>query len=190
MLTEKFVRATELALKLHATQLRKGTQIPYTSHLLGVASLVLENGGDEEQAIAGLLHDAIEDVGPDAAPTIREMFGERVLKIVEGCTDGVPDSSGQKPDWHTRKTAYLAHLERAEPDVLLVSASDKLYNARAILTDLHSIGRSVFERFTAGEEGTLWYYGELSRIFQARLPGRLSNEFTRTVDLMRVAARS
>ncbi|MFL9966144.1 HD domain-containing protein [Paraburkholderia sediminicola] len=188
MLTEKFVCATGLALKLHATQLRKGTQIPYTSHLLGVASLVLENGGDEEQAIAGLLHDAIEDVGAEAARTIRELFGERVLRIVEGCTDGVPDSSGQKPDWRARKVAYLAHLEEADPDVLLVSASDKLYNARAVVTDLHAVGRAVFERFTAGESGTLWYYGELARIFQARLPGPLSNEIKRTVDLMSIAA--
>ncbi|MBC8752270.1 MULTISPECIES: HD domain-containing protein [Paraburkholderia] len=185
MLTEKFVRATELALRLHATQRRKGTQIPYTSHLLGVASLVLENGGDEEQAIAGLLHDAIEDVGPEAVPAIREMFGERVLKMVEGCTDGVPDASGQKSDWRTRKLAYLAHLEQAEADVLLVSASDKLYNARAIVTDLHTVGRAVFDRFTAGEAGTLWYYGELARIFQVRLPGGLSKELERTVDLMK-----
>ncbi|KAA1015864.1 HD domain-containing protein [Paraburkholderia panacisoli] len=188
MLTEKFARATALALQLHATQLRKGTQIPYTSHLLGVASLVLENGGDEEQAIAGLLHDAIEDVGPEVALTIREMFGDRVLRIVEGCTDGVPDASGQKPDWRTRKEAYLAHLERADAEVLLVSASDKLYNARAIVTDLHAIGRAVFDRFTAGQDGTLWYYGQLSRIFRERLPGPLSNEIKRTVDLMSTAA--
>jgi GTP pyrophosphokinase len=189
MLTEKFVRATELALRLHATQRRKGTQIPYTSHLLGVASLVLESGGDEEQAIAGLLHDAIEDVGPETAPTIRELFGERVLRIVEGCTDGVPDASGNKPDWRTRKVAYLAHLEQADADVLLVSASDKLYNARAIVTDLHTVGRVVFDRFTAGEAGTLWYYGELARIFKTRLPGGLSKEIERTVGLMRAAAR-
>jgi GTP pyrophosphokinase len=187
MLTEKFVRATELALRLHATQRRKGTQIPYTSHLLGVASLVLENGGDEEQAIAGLLHDAIEDVGPEAAPVICEMFGERVLKIVEGCTDGAPDASGQKPDWRTRKLGYLAHLEQAEADVLLVSASDKLYNARAIVMDLHTVGRAVFDRFTAGEAGTLWYYGELGRIFLARIPGGLSKELARTVELMTAA---
>ncbi|MGF6900388.1 HD domain-containing protein [Paraburkholderia sp. GAS348] len=188
MLTDKFVRATELALRLHATQRRKGTQIPYTSHLLGVASLVLENGGDEEQAIAGLLHDAIEDVGPEAVPSIRKMFGERVLKIVEGCTDGVPDASGQKPDWRTRKLAYLAHLEQADADVLLVSASDKLYNARAIVTDLHTVGRAVFDRFTAGEAGTLWYYGELARIFLARMPSSLSKELARTVVLINTAA--
>ncbi|HEY2021344.1 HD domain-containing protein [Paraburkholderia sp.] len=174
----------ELALQLHATQLRKGTQIPYTSHLLGVASLVLENGGDEEQAIAGLLHDAIEDVGAEAVPLIRELFGERVLRIVEGCTDGVPDASGQKPDWRTRKIAYLAHLENADAEVLLVSASDKLYNARAIVMDLHTVGRAVFDRFTAGEAGTLWYYGELARIFLTRLPGGLSKEIERTVGLM------
>ncbi|EIM98547.1 hypothetical protein WQE_23503 [Paraburkholderia hospita] len=188
MLTDKFVRATELALRIHATQRRKGTQIPYTSHLLGVASLVLENGGDEEQAIAGLLHDALEDVGPHVAPTIRDLFGERVLRIVEGCTDGVPDASGQKPDWRTRKLAYLAHLERAEPEMLLVSGADKLYNARAIVTDLHAVGKVVFDRFTAGETGTLWYYGELARVFQERLPGSLSSEIGRTVDLMKMAA--
>jgi (p)ppGpp synthase/HD superfamily hydrolase len=144
MLTNKFARATALALELHATQVRKGTQIPYASHLLGVASLVLEHGGDEEQAIAGLLHDAIEDVGAGVAITIRELFGDRVLRIVEGCTDAIPDALGQKPDWRTHKEDYLAHLERADYDVLLVSASDKLHNARAILTDLRAIGPAVF----------------------------------------------
>ncbi|WNC88837.1 HD domain-containing protein [Paraburkholderia sp. FT54] len=188
MLTSKFSQATALALELHATQVRKGTRIPYASHLLGVASLVLENGGDEEQAIAGLLHDAIEDVGADAAISIRELFGDRVLRIVEGCTDAVPDAKGEKPDWRTRKEAYLAHLEGADKDVLLVAASDKLYNARAILTDLHAIGPAVFDRFTAGREGTLWYYAELACIFRRALPGSLSNELARTVDAIGAVA--
>ncbi|QIE29770.1 HD domain-containing protein [Caballeronia sp. SBC2] len=188
MLTDRFARATALALELHATQVRKGTQIPYASHLLGVASLVLEHGGDEEQAIAGLLHDAIEDVGAGVAITIRELFGDRILSIVEGCTDAIPDAMGRKPDWRTRKEDYLAHLERADNDVLLVSASDKLHNARAILTDLRAIGPAVFDRFTAGRDGTLWYYGELARIFRAALPGSLSDELTRTVDLIHVAS--
>lgn len=135
-MTPKISEAFDLARSLHERQMRKGTSIPYISHLMSVSALVLEHGGDEIQAIAGLLHDALEDAGPEHGATIRKRFGERVLRIVEGCTDGVPDTAGRKPDWRERKEAYLAHLANVDGDTLLVSACDKLHNARAILLDL------------------------------------------------------
>ncbi|OAI19722.1 phosphohydrolase [Methylomonas koyamae] len=182
----KLSEAFALAHEFHATQLRKSTNIPYISHLMSVSALVMEHGGDQEQAIAALLHDAVEDADTtDEANSrraiIRAAFGERVAAIVDGCTDGVPDSNGVKPDWHTRKRAYLAHLEHSHADTLLVSCADKLHNARAILIDYRSIGNEVFGRFNAGKDGTLWYYQELARIFDARLPGALSAELSRTV---------
>ena len=182
---KKLADAFNLALILHDGQTRKGTSIPYASHLMSVSALVLEHGGDEEQAIAGLLHDALEDCGPEHAQTIREKFGDRVLQIVESCTDGVPDEGGKKPDWKIRKEAYIAHLSNASQDALLVSACDKLHNARAILLDLRTIGPSVFERFKAGKDGTLWYYSKLSDIFVTRIPGALSDEIHRTVSLIK-----
>ncbi|HEY1856080.1 HD domain-containing protein [Acidocella sp.] len=170
--------ATGFALNIHAEQTRKGSEVPYISHLLGVASLVLEHGGDEEQAIAGLLHDAIEDQGAHQEPIIAERFGARVASIVRGCTDA---DTLPKPPWRARKAAYLAHLETAGPDVLLVSCADKLYNARAIRIDLQTHGLAVFERFNAGHAGTLWYYRALAASFQRLLPGPLSAELATTV---------
>ena len=126
--------------------------MPYISHLLGVASLLLEYGGDEEQAIAGLLHDAVEDQGAHQEAVIRERFGERAAGIVLGCTDA---DSVPKPPWRARKEAYIAHLEHARSDVLLVSCADKLHNARAICTDLRTHGLAVYELFKGGREGTL-----------------------------------
>lgn len=170
MLTEKFSAAVSLASIAHAKQLRKGSAIPYIAHPLGVASLVLEYGGDEEQAIAGLLHDVLEDGGPQFIDLIREQFGTRVLGMVEACTDGVPDETGVKAPWRERKERYLAHLANTPADALLVSAADKLYNARAILDDLQdpSVGLAVFDRFKASKADTLWYYSELARIFTER----------------------
>lgn len=180
--TNRLIAAFSLAAELHAPQFRKGTKIPYISHLMSVSAVIMEYGGDEEQAIAGLLHDVVEDCGGQYLAVIREKFGNRVAAIVEACTDGVPDAKGEKPDWHQRKEAYLAHLEHAGANILLVSAADKLHNARAILSDLRTIGPAVFERFKAGKAGTLWYYGRLAEIFQARLPGPLSQELARTVE--------
>ena len=170
MLTEKFSAAVSLAATAHAKQVRKETDIPYIAHPLGVASLVLEFGGDEEQAMAGLLHDVTEDGGPQFIEPIREQFGERVLAMVEACTDGVPDEQGIKPPWRERKEKYLAHLAQTPGDALLVSAADKLYNARSILDDLRDplIGQAVFNRFNASRAETLWYYSELARIFTER----------------------
>jgi len=168
MLTQRFAQGLELAVRAHHGQLRKGTSIPYIAHPMAVASIALEYGADEDQAIAALLHDAVEDGGAEYEQEIRELFGARVADLVMGCTDGVPDAAGQKPPWKQRKEQYLAHLELATGDVLLVSGSDKLHNARAIVGDLHTVGTSVFDRFTAGKKETLWYYTRLSEIFSLR----------------------
>ena len=130
---------------------------------------MLEYGGDEDQAIAGLLHDVIEDCGEEHREAVRRLFGDRVADIVEGCTDGVSDGDGKKPPWQERKEAYIHHLWHAPPDTLLVSACDKLYNARAIAGDVRSIGVGVFGRFNAGRDGTLWYYRQLRDVFIERL---------------------
>ncbi len=177
----RLAEAATFAMTIHADQIRKGAETPYIGHLLGVASLVLENGGDEDQAIAGLLHDAIEDQGAEQEAAILERFGPRVAAIVRGCTDA---DTMPKPPWQARKEAYIAHLEHASADILLVSACDKLYNARAICGDLHVHGLAVFDRFTAGVKGTLWYYRELADAFMRLIPGPLSAELGRTVTEM------
>lgn len=168
MLTDRIAQALALAVEAHNGQLRKGTQIPYIAHPMGVASIALEHGADEEQAIAALLHDAVEDGGVEYAQRIREQFGQRVADIVQGCTDGVPDGSGTKEAWQPRKERYLAHLKEATADILLVSGSDKLHNARAIVEDLLRIGPAVFDRFSATKYQTVWYYESLASIFAQR----------------------
>lgn len=157
-----------MAVEAHSGQVRKGTTIPYISHPMAVAAIALEHGADEEQAIAALLHDAVEDGGIEYAQRIEQKFGHRVAVIVEGCTDGVPDALGVKEDWQLRKERYIAHLKAASDDILLVSGADKLHNARAIVEDLQRIGSVVFERFSATKEQTLWYYETLSSIFSMR----------------------
>ena len=177
--------ATAFALEIHAAQTRKGSDTPYISHLLGVASLVLEHGGDEDQAIAGLLHDAIEHQGIEQEAIIADRFGPRVAHIVRACTDA---DIQPKPPWRARKEAYLAHLEHAGADVWLVSAADKLYNANSIVNNVRSLGPVVFERFTAGQDGTLWYYGALAELFGREMPGALAAELTHAVAEMRELA--
>jgi len=167
-LTPRLGQALTLAIEAHEGQVRKGTNIPYISHPIAVASIALEHGADEDQAIAALLHDAIEDGGANYENRIRVQFGERVVAIVNGCTDGVPDDSGQKAPWEERKLKYIKHLSEASDDVLLVSGSDKLHNARSIVEDLISSGQSVFDRFTATKTQTLWYYESLSNIFEEK----------------------
>lgn len=159
-LTARFDDALAYTATLHRAQIRKGTRIPYISHLLAVASLALEHGADEDTAIAALLHDAVEDCGGEpVAAAIEARFGPRVAAIVRACSDAAGEP---KPPWRQRKLAYLAHL-RAErdPATLLVSASDKLHNARALLLDLRTDGPSMWSRFNAGEDGSLWYYREV-----------------------------
>jgi (p)ppGpp synthase/HD superfamily hydrolase len=168
MQMSKLPTALAIALDAHKTQIRKGTSIPYISHPMAVASIALEFGATEDQAIAALLHDAIEDGGASYAHSIEALFGTYVLTLVQGCTDGIPDQSGEKALWIDRKTAYLEHLQEASDEVLLVSCSDKLHNARAIVSDLITEGPSVFNRFSATTEQTLWYYRQLATIFTNR----------------------
>lgn len=166
----KFSEAVALAAEAHQGQIRKGAGTPYLAHPLAVAALVLEFGGDQDQAIGALLHDVLEDGGAHYAQQIRQQFGARVLSIVEACTDGVPDETGQKAPWQGRKERYLAHLGEAPDDALLVSACDKLCNAKAILDDLidPDVGLAVFDRFSASKDKTLWYYSELAGVFSMR----------------------
>ncbi|MGN2246359.1 HD domain-containing protein [Frateuria sp. GZRR35] len=191
MLSERFTAAVDYARIVHSRQTRKGTAIPYIQHLLGVASLVLEHGGDEDQAIAGLLHDVVEDCGQAHAGTIGERFGERVQAMVLGCTDataeakaGFDDDGARRRDWLRRKQAYLNHLAHASDDTLLVSGCDKLHNARAIVGDLEraEVGQGVFARFTGGRDGTLTYYRLLADLFTQRgasMAGALEREVER-----------
>ena len=168
MLSKRLAQALALAIKAHDGQFRSKTKIPYIAHPMAVASIALEYGADEDQAMAALLHDAVEDGGAKYAKIIRSKFGDRVANIVDGCTDGVPDKNGNKSDWKQRKESYLAHLMSASDDVLLVSGSDKLHNARAIVSDLLNIGDEVFDRFKSSKAETLWYYQSLADIFKHR----------------------
>jgi GTP pyrophosphokinase len=186
-LTERFDRALLLASDHHRRQLRKGTTIPYVSHLLGVASLVLEMGGDETEAIGALLHDAVEDGGgPPMLERIRGDFGEDVARIVLANSDS---DSEPKPPWTQRKTEYIAAIAHKQPDELRVSLADKLHNARAILLDYRTVGEELWYRFRRGAGDAIrWYYRELYEAFDARRdalgPGAIPalEELGRTID--------
>ena len=170
----RFLRAFQFAAEKHAGQTRKASTIPYIAHLMGVASLVLEAGGDEDLAIAALLHDVVEDCG--GAPMLKEVrrrFGSRVAKIVEGCTDA---DTYPKPPWRERKEKYIAHLREADADTRLVGAADKLNNVRSILSDYRAIGESVWSRFNGGREGTLWYYRTLRDQFLRHKTNRITRD--------------
>jgi (p)ppGpp synthase/HD superfamily hydrolase len=186
-LTARFHRALVYAARVHARQFRKGTSRPYIGHLLGVTSIVLTHGGDEDEAIAALLHDAVEDQG--GKPRLREIrrkFGGRVARIVEGCTDSDVEP---KPPWLERKTEYLRHLRRADSSVRLVSAADKLYNARETLEDLRTHREALWKRFKGGKQGTLWYYREVGKILRRKGPKELAAELERVVRELTRAAR-
>lgn len=179
-LSTRFEEALVFATRLHATQQRKGTEIPYVSHLLAVASLVIEAGGNEDEAIAALLHDGPEDQGGlRTLKEIRDRFGVPVGKIVAACSDTF---DAKKPAWRARKETYLAHLREAAPSVLLVSCADKLHNARAILADYRRHGEALWSRFNAGRDDILWYYGELARFFVNQGPDRLAGELALVVE--------
>jgi (p)ppGpp synthase/HD superfamily hydrolase len=181
-LSTRFDDALIFATRLHAKQIRKGSGIPYISHLLAVAALVLEYGGNEDEAIAGLLHDAIEDQGGEATrQVIQQKFGQVVVDIVNGCTDA---DTIPKPSWRPRKEAYIAHLHYASPSVLLVSAADKLHNTRSILGDYRVVGEELWQRFKAGKEGTLWYYRALLTVYQTHEMTPLIMELERVVTEM------
>ncbi len=179
ILGQRFEDALTYSAKLHSRQIRKGSEVPYIAHLIGVASIALEYGADEDEAIAALLHDVIEDQGgAEVRGEIRNRFGERVVAIVDGCTDA---DVKPKPPWRQRKEAYIAHIKDASPSVRLVSCSDKLHNARTILKDYRLHGHALWERFKGGKEGTLWYYRALSDVFRAVYPSPLSDELERVV---------
>jgi len=183
LLTEKYDDALQYASRLHRLQMRKSTEIPYISHLIAVSSLVLEHGGDEDEAIAGLLHDAVEDQGGKLRlEEIRTKFGDKVADIVKGCTDSHVEP---KPPWEARKKAYIADIASKSDSTLLVSACDKLHNARSILTDHRQIKDDVYERFTASKEDTLWYYEELTKAFKARGNLAVYNELEYVVQELR-----
>ncbi len=162
-LGKRFEEALIYATTLHARQIRKGSNVPYVSHLLGVASLVLEDGGSEDEATAALLHDAVEDQGGRATlEVIRQRFGPEVAHIVEACSDAF---SLPKPPWRKRKEEYIRHLPTVSPSVRRVSLADKLHNARSIRYSLLKDGEALWQRFNGGKEGTLWYYQELVQVF-------------------------
>ena len=187
LLTPRFTEAVEYARELH-TEFRKGTSIPYMAHLLGVAALVMGEAGrdvpvTEDMVIAAILHDVVEDHG--GAPRLKDVekkFGPNVAKMVEGLSDTLAEDHDKKEGWEERKNAYLARLLGEPKDVLLISAADKLYNAKAILDDFKEIGPPVFERFKRGPDQQLWYFRQLLAIFQERLGGRITNELAGVVD--------
>lgn len=186
--TNRFETALLYALRLHADQKRKGSTIPYVSHLLAVAALVLEDGGSEDEAIAALLHDAIEDQGGEPIRhEIRRQFGDKVVEIVDGCTD---TDETPKPPWLERKQRYLEHLHGASSEVLRVSAADKLHNARSVVSDLRRYGKAVWGRFNGGRDGTLWYYRQLVPIFREHSPGFLAEELDRVVSELEYLAKA
>ncbi len=184
----EFVRAIAVALQIHGTQVRKDTRIPYLSHLLGTCAIALDHGATEGEAIAALLHDAIEDGDPiDDAKESVASFGDEILKIVEGCSDS---QSRPKPPWIERKMAYIKRISEDDHSVLLVSASDKLHNARAIVSDLYVVGDQLWCRFNAPREKTLWYYRSLVTFYRANpahVPA-LIDELDRVVSEMEVLA--
>jgi (p)ppGpp synthase/HD superfamily hydrolase len=168
------------AARKHARQTRKKTGIPYIAHLMSVCALVLEAGGDEDLAIAALLHDVVEDCGgKPMLKEVRRRFGRRVAHVVAGCTDA---DTYPKPPWRERKVEYLKHLKTADADVRLVSAADKLHNARSILLDYRKLGEPVWERFAGKREGTLWYYRAVARELCRRNPSRVAFELAMVVE--------
>lgn len=187
-LGKRFSEAFCYAAALHSSQKRKGSDVPYIAHLMGVCSIVLELGGDEDQAIAALLHDAVEDQG--GRPTLREIhrrFGDRVARLVEACTDA---DTVPKAPWRQRKEDYIEHLQSAPPDVLPIVLADKIHNARTILRDYQELGEELWKRFKGGKEGTLWYYRTLVATLEKMDSGWAVNELTRIVSEIDNAARA
>ena len=191
MLTERYKRALQFAADVHEGHMKKGGDVAYLSHLLSVSALVMENDGDEDEAIAGLLHDSVEDRGDgyqtccSAKPPvgraalkydIEQLFGARVRDLVLHCTDdeylpeGKPAKKGSAEEWKIRKKAYLEKLaKQADTGALRVSCADKLHNARAILVDYETLGEEVWQRFrTQSKSDQLWYYKNLATILSQR----------------------
>lgn len=183
----RLAEAFAFAERIHRGQRRKKTQAPALSHLMAVASLVLENGGDEEEGMAALLHDGPEDcAGHQTLAEIQELFGHRVALIVEGCTDSMEDP---KPPWHGRKLQYIAHLPAADASTLLVSLADKVHNVRSLVMEYRSVGEALWERFSATRDETLWYYESLLRVFEETESDR-THELVRELSLALAKLRS
>jgi (p)ppGpp synthase/HD superfamily hydrolase len=186
-----FAEALRVAALMHAAQARKGINVPYISHLIGTCSIALEHGATEAEAIAALLHDSIEDIQPaEQARSVVAHFGQEVLRIVEECSDS---DTHPKPSWRPRKERYLAHLAKADRAVLLVSASDKLHNARTIVTDFRIYGPSVWDRFTPSRDESLWYYRALLTAFRTNsehLPALVAELDRAVTEMERLAYES
>ncbi len=191
LLGKRFDEAIVYALDAHDRQLRKGTRVPYVAHLMGVASVVLEEGGSEDEAIAALLHDVVEDQGGAAREAdVRSRFGDRVADVVRECS---AEDKTDDPGWRIRKERYIAGVATCSGSALLISVADKLYNARAILSDYLAIGPRVWDRFGADvpkDESVLWYYGSLVEAYRSRpdAPVRLVAELARTVGQLQRAS--
>jgi len=178
-LTQRFNFALLYAAQLHADQVRKGNNVPYLTHLLSVASIVLEYGGSEDQAIAALLHDAVEDQGGEPRlEEIRQVFGETIARIVADCTDAFVTP---KPPWRERKETYIANLSHVSPASHLVSCADKLHNARTVTQDYRQVGEEIWKRFKGGREGSLWYYRAITDAFKAMDRHPIVDELDRVV---------
>ncbi|MFP4122954.1 HD domain-containing protein [Coleofasciculus sp.] len=185
-LSQRFTDALTFATELHANQTRKGNGVPYIAHLLAVSSIALEYGANEDEAIAALLHDAIEDQGGAATrEEIRRRFGDTITDIVDGCTDA---DTTPKPPWRQRKAAYIAHIPTASASVRLVSAADKLHNAWSILKDYRILGDNLWQRFHGGKEGTLWYYRSLIEAFRTKGSMPIIDELDRVVSELELLA--
>jgi (p)ppGpp synthase/HD superfamily hydrolase len=183
---ERFQDALAYTAAAHAHQTRKGKDTPYLAHPLGVCARVIEAGGDEDQAIAALLHDTAEDQGGrERLADIERRYGARVAGMVEALSDTLEEP---KPPWRARKEAHLAHLDDAPADVLLVAVADKLYNVDSINQDLRVDGDAIWSRFTAGKDPTIWYFRKLAALFARRLPGPLTDQYQRAVDGLRMLA--
>jgi GTP pyrophosphokinase len=186
-LSSRFASAIDYARHLHI-ETRKGSNIPSMAHLLGVASLVMGENGPapvpvtEDMVIAAILHDAVEDHG--GTPRLRDIehnFGANVARMVEGLTDSFAENADQKASWEERKAGYIERLAKEPLDVQLISAADKLYNARAILSDYREVGARVWKRFKRGRDQQLWYFKEVLRVFKAQPSNRIVEEFERVV---------
>lgn len=186
-LTSKYFEAVEFATKAHATAVRKQTDIPYICHPLAVSAYVLEAGGDEDQAIGGLLHDVAEDCGGEPRiDEIRIKFNNRIADIVRGCSDSLEVNPEKKAPWRTRKELHIAKLHTASKDVLMVTAADKLHNARAIATDYQNIGDKIWERFNSDAESIRWYYHEILMVLsQGGAPDQLLRPLEFAINIMR-----
>jgi (p)ppGpp synthase/HD superfamily hydrolase len=183
ILGERFDAALTFTAQVHCAQVRKGSGLPYLGHLLGVCSLVIEDGGSEDEAIAALLHDAVEDQGGETMlAQVRVRFGDEVAAIVAACSDTAVEP---KPPWRERKQAYLEHLPAASPSAIRVSLADKLFNARAILRDLRTEGEVVWTRFKAGRDQQLWYYGSLAELFLELTASPMARDLSDTVAAIR-----